>query len=88
MHRIRQRSTQILSFNLYTKVSFSLLLILLDHQAYCHAEDLLFFVLEAMRHLKPANRSEVIKVEAVWAGLSSLLDQVAPDTAASNLTGQ
>ena len=57
---------------------------LLPLQVSCHAEELLFFVLEAMRHLKPANRSEVIKVEAVWSGLSSLLAQVAPD---SNMTG-
>lgn len=57
---------------------------ILPLQASCHAEELLFFVLGAMRHLKPANRSEVVKMEAVWAGLSSLLAQVSLD--AANIT--
>ena len=45
-------------------------------QVSVHSEDVLFAVLEATRLVKPANKSDVLRVEHVWAGVAHLLSQV------------
>ena len=48
----------------------------LPMQVAVHADEVLFTVMEATKHVKPANKSEVIRVQHIWAGVANLLAQV------------
>ena len=46
-----------------------------------HMDDILFSVREATRLLRPANKSDVLRVEHIWSGVARLLSQASDDQA-------